>query len=201
MGRLTGDDITQIIKAISATYPYAFKGADSAEDRQSIKALWLELLGGYPKEVEMQAFHNCLKTEKVNIVPANIIEQIEKMQASHGASEQELWQEFSAILNSADDLGGKFKFTMLEPNGKTQGDNARAELQALYENMREEFKRYCGSSSGLLQLARMDDEALEFERARFLKDIRKKQAEIRLRQESPALYGVIEKAGLLEGKI
>ena len=194
---LTYDYIEKLIAQVRIAYPFNYKNF-TGKDFEILIEMWHEDLSGYPEAIVSEAFKRARTSNKISVTTADIIEQIEKIQAAHGESEQDLWQEFVTILNSADGLGSKLKFTMLEANGKTQGENAIGELQALYESMRAEFKRYCGSASGLLQLARLDDEALSFERARFLKDIRKKQAEIKLMQESPALTDVLEKTKLLD---
>lgn len=187
MGRLVREDITEMIKLIKATYPYALKDIEGKEDIAKVKDLWFLLLGEYPKELVIKAFHECLKVEKVNIVPASIIEQIEKIQSAFEPSEQELWQELRSKLNKVADLNSRRKYTALEANGLTQGQNAMYEIERLYNGFSGCIKRYCGSVSGLIQLAELDDEQMEFEKARFLKGIRKKQDEIKIQQQCPQL--------------
>ena len=194
---LTMNDITEMIKLISATYPYAFKDISTPEDRQRVKDLWFALFQDYPRELVIKGFHEALKVEKVNIVPAAIIEQIEKIENAFGKSDQELWAEFRKTLKRANNCVYKFKFTAIEGNGKTQGENAQEELQRLYEGLSPELKRYCGNISGLKDLSQLDDESLEFEKARFLKDIGKKRAEIKMQQECPQFAQLAENAGKL----
>jgi hypothetical protein len=185
------NDVLGIIQTIKNTYPYSFKNLDIDDEKElenelnNTANLWFALLSDYPRELVIKGFHEALKAEKVNIVPAAIIEQIEKIENAFAKSDQELWAEFRRVLNKANDCVYKLKFKMIEENGKTQGENAQLELERLYEGLPLPLQRYCGNVSGLKDLSQLDDESLEFEKARFLKDIGKKKAEIKIQQECP----------------
>jgi hypothetical protein len=177
-------DIIKMLTVIESLYG----GKSTSELKQHIQLqanIWLEILGGYDKELAMKAFYDVCKTEKYRITPAHIVEQIEKIENAFGKSDQELWAEFRRVLNKANDCVYKLKFKMIEENGKTQGENAQLELERLYEGLPLPLQRYCGNVSGLKDLSQLDDESLEFEKARFLKDIGKKKAEIKIQQECP----------------
>ena len=177
-------DIIKMLTVIESLYG----GKSTSELKQHIQLqadIWLEILGRYDKDLAMKAFYDVCKTEKYRITPAHIVEQIEKIENAFGKSDQELWAEFRRVLNKANDCVYKLKFKMIEENGKTQGENAQAELQRLYKSLPAEVQRYCGNISGLKDLSQLDDESLEFEKARFLKDIGKKKAEIKIQQECP----------------
>jgi hypothetical protein len=177
-------DIIKMLTVIESLYG----GKSTSELKQHIQLqanIWLEILGGYDKELAMKAFYDVCKTEKYRITPAHIVEQIEKIENAFGKSDQELWAEFRRVLNKANDCVYKLKFKMIEENGKTQGENAQLELERLYKGLPLPLQRYCGNVSGLKDLSQLDDESLEFEKARFLKDIGKKKAEIKIQQECP----------------
>lgn len=177
-------DIIKMLTVIESLYG----GKSTSELKQHIQLqadIWLEILGGYDKDLAMKAFYDVCKTEKYRITPAHIVEQIEKIENAFGKSDQELWAEFRRVLNKANDCVYKLKFKMIEENGKTQGENAQLELERLYKGLPLPLQRYCGNVSGLKDLSQLDDESLEFEKARFLKDIGKKKAEIKIQQECP----------------
>ena len=177
-------DIIKMLTVIESLYG----GKNTSELKQHIQLqadIWLEILGRYDKDLAMKAFYDVCKTEKYRITPAHIVEQIEKIENAFGKSDQELWAEFRRVLNKANDCVYKLKFKMIEENGKTQGENAQLELERLYEGLPLPLQRYCGNVSGLKDLSQLDDESLEFEKARFLKDIGKKKAEIKIQQECP----------------
>lgn len=183
---LTMQDITEMIKLISATYPYAFKDIRTPEDRQRVKDLWFALFQDYPRELVIKGFHEALKVEKVNIVPAAIIEQIEKLRSAFGKSEQEIWAEFKRALAKVDGLAYRLKFNAVEDNGKTQGENAREEIQKIYDNLPPELKRYCGSVNGLIGLSQIGDSDLElYEKGRFMKSIERIRESIKIQIENP----------------
>ncbi len=189
-------DIIKMLTVIESLYG----GKSTSELKQYIQLqadIWLEILGRYDKDLAMKAFYDVCKTEKYRITPAHIVEQIEKIENAFGKSDQELWAEFRRVLNKTNDCVYKLKFKMIEENGKTQGENAQAELQRLYKNLPAEVQRYCGNISGLKYLSQLDDESLEFEKARFLKDIGKKKAEIKIQQECPQFAQLAENAGKL----
>ena len=189
-------DIIKMLTAIESLYG----GKSTSELKQHIQLqanIWLEILGGYDKELVMKAFYDVCKTEKYRITPAHIVEQIEKIENAFGKSDQELWAEFRRVLNKANDCVYKLKFKMIEENGKTQGENAQLELERLYKGLPLPLQRYCGNVSGLKDLSQLDDESLEFEKARFLKDIGKKKAEIKIQQECPQFAQLAENAGKL----
>ena len=189
-------DIIKMLTVIESLY--GGKGTSELKQYIQLQAdIWLEILGRYDKDLAMKAFYDVCKTEKYRITPAHIVEQIEKIENAFGKSDQELWAEFRRVLNKANDCVYKLKFKMIEENGKTQGENAQAELQRLYKNLPAEVQRYCGNISGLKDLSQLDDESLEFEKARFLKDIGKKRAEIKMQQECPQFAQLAENAGKL----
>ena len=189
-------DIIKMLTVIESLY--GGKGTSELKQHIQLQAnIWLEILGGYDKDLAMKAFYDVCKTEKYRITPAHIVEQIEKIENAFGKSDQELWAEFRKTLKRANNCVYKLKFTAVEENGKTQGENAQAELQRLYKNLPAEVQRYCGNISGLKYLSQLDDESLEFEKARFLKDIGKKRAEIKIQQECPQFAQLAENAGKL----
>ena len=189
-------DIIKMLTVIESLY--GGKGTSELKQYIQLQAdIWLEILGRYDKDLAMKAFYDVCKTEKYRITPAHIVEQIEKIENAFGKSDQELWAEFRKTLKRANNCVYKLKFTAVEGNGKTQGENAQAELQRLYEGLSPELQRYCGNISGLKYLSQLDDESLEFEKARFLKDIGKKRAEIKIQQECPQFAQLAENAGKL----
>lgn len=191
-------DIYKLIAKVKVAYPFNYKTFE-VDDFEILAESWYEDLGGYSLELVNEAFKRARQANKISITTADIIEQIEKIRSAFEPSEQELWQELIAVLNKAQWCIDRFNYTYIEENGKTQGENAREQLAALYRGLKPEFKRYCGGTSGLIELAEMDDESLEFERPRFLKDIKRKQEQVRTQEQYPALGEMVKIKGLLEG--
>lgn len=193
-------DIYKLIAKVKVAYPFNYKTFE-VDDFEILAESWYEDLGGYSLELVNEAFKRARQANKISITTADIIEQIEKIRSAFEPSEQELWRELVLVLSRAQRYIDRLYYTAVEENGKTQGENAREGLNALYGSLKPEFKRYCGGVSGLMALASLDDESLEFERARFLKDIKHKREQVRTQQEFPALGEISKNIGLLEEKL
>lgn len=188
-------DIIKMLTVIESLYG----GKSTSELKQYIQLqadIWLEILGRYDKDLVMKAFYDVCKTEKYRITPAHIVEQIEKIENAFEKSDQQLWAEFRKILKRANNCAYKLKFTAVEGNGKTQGENAQEELQQLYDGLPPELQRYCGNISGLKDLSQLDDESLEFEKARFLKNIGKMKESVRIQNECPQFEKIVNSANI-----
>ena len=178
-------DIIKMLTVIESLYG----GKSTSELKQHIQLqadIWLEILGRYDKDLAMKAFYDVCKTEKYRITPAHIVEQIEKIKNAFGKSEQEIWTEFKRALAKVDGLVYRLKFNAVEDNGKTQGENAREEIQKIYDNLPPELKRYCGSVNGLIGLSQIGDSDLElYEKGRFMKSIERIRESVKIQIENP----------------
>ena len=57
----------------------------------------------------------------------------------------------------------------VEADGKTQGEKAKAYFEALWQGLPEKLKCYLGSKGELMRIANYSEEAMTFEKTRFLK--------------------------------
>lgn len=158
--------ITEIIAAIKTIYPYYAKDADV----KTLVKTWGALLHGYDDNEVMTALYMCLQTCKMPPTPADLIEKLGDMQTALELSDEELWNTLTAALPKARRHIYAFGFTYREPNGRTQGQNARIAFSELWESLPDKIKAYLGGEGELIRLAQSaDDEELKFERNRFLK--------------------------------
>lgn len=158
--------ITEMILAIKAIYPYYAKGNDA----KILAQTWDRLLKDYPDRMTDKAFYVCLQTCKVPPTPADVIEKIKEMQKTLRPSDEELWVEYKTAISKAAELADSFNFTAIEPNGLTQGQNARIKAEKLYEGLPEYIKEYTGSYGAFMDMVKTADAAfLTYERNRFLK--------------------------------
>ena len=190
----TQNKITEIIAAIKTIYPYYAKDTDVS----ILVQLWNRLLKEYPDELIDACFIKCLQTCKMPPTPADVIEQIKSLVQSQEPSDEELWTVLTKALKEADRLVYYFQFTAIQANGKTQGDNARAEFDSLWESLPEKIKQYLGGKSELRVMSSLDDEDLKFEKNRFLKNMPIIQA----RQEHRKAFTLLEnKSGIAFGRL
>ena len=158
--------ITDIIAAIKTIYPYYARDADV----KTLAKTWGVLLRDYPDDAVETALYMCLQKCKTPPTPADMIEHLTAISKAGEPTDEELWNEVTKALRTASRLMYNFHFTFVEANGKTQGENAKAEFNRLWEGLPEKIKMYFGGQGELMRLARShDDEELKFERNRFLK--------------------------------
>ena len=160
--------ITDVIASIKAVYAYFAQDTNV----KLLVGVWHGLLKNYTDEEVKAAVFKCLQTCKKPPTPADVIEQITALKEVNEPSDEELWSEFTRALYQVEKEVYYFRFTFVEANGKTQGDNARARVEQIWQDLPDRLKRYVGSKGELMRLAmnRGEDE-LKFEKTRFLKSM------------------------------
>ena len=192
----TQNKITEIIAAIKTIYPYYAKEADVAV----LVKLWNSLLRDYQDELVEVAFYKCLQSCKVPPTPADVLENIKAMAQANEPTDEELWNELIKALKETERQVYYFRFTAIETNGKTQGENARAKVELLWEKLPDRVRQYIGGKGELIRMAQnYNDDELKFEKTRFLKTmpiIKSRNEYIELRV---LLEGGPDAPGRLEG--
>lgn len=163
-------DIHQYITMIRINFENSYK-VHTDEEREMLYGSWYAILKDYPKEVCDAAVMSAIKNAEFAPRIGSIVKEIERMQASLEKSEGELWAELKGVLREVDRCAYMFRFNLVEANGKTQGDNARARLEEIYNGLSPELREYCGNKNGLIELSRLTDEQMSYEKARFSKTI------------------------------
>lgn len=158
--------ITEVLAAIKTIYPYYAKEADI----QMLAKTWGALLKDYTDDAVDAALYVCLQKCKMPPTPADMIEQLKALARANEPTDEELWDRFRKALYRGMGLIYRFPHTYIEENGKTQGDNARADFDALWKSLPVEIRTYLGGKGEFMRLARChNDEELKYERTRFLK--------------------------------
>lgn len=185
--------IIQMIATIKTVYPYYAKDTDV----EILVKTWALLLKDIPDNMIEAALIKCLQTCKMPPTPAEVLEQVKAMTAANEPSDEDMWSVLTGALRRASDLTYRFRFTFVEANGKTQGDNARDDFQRLWDGLPEKIRLYLGSPGELMRMSNYDDDELKYEKNRFLKHM----PIIAKRQEYTALNLLVEGGGnlLLEG--
>lgn len=168
MTRLTINDVNQYITMIRINFENAYK-AQTVEEREMLLSSWFAILREYPKEICDRAVINALKNAEFAPRIGAIVKEIEKMQVAYEKSDSELWAELKSALRITADCAYRFRFNFIEPNGLTQGENAKIKLKGVFENLSPELKEYCRNEHGLVELAQLSEEQLSYEKGRFNK--------------------------------
>lgn len=159
--------ITDIIGAIKTIYSYYAKDTDIV----TLAKTWELLLKDYPDEAVDIAFLKCLQTCKVPPTPADVIEQLRAMIETTEPTQEELWSIYIDALSKTMRQMSCFGYSFVMENGRTQGDNARAEVEEIWNTLPDEIKSYLGSKSELMRMSQeyKFNNDLTFEKSRFLK--------------------------------
>lgn len=157
--------IAEIIAAIKTIYPYYSKDADSG----TLAKTWAVLLREIPDEVTEVAFMQSLKVCKMPPTPADVLEQVRSLHMVNEPTDEETWSELLQALRRTRQLVYRFRFTFVEDNGKTQGENAKEDFEALWESLPEKLRYYLGSKGELIRMGNYSDEDMTYEKTRFLK--------------------------------
>ena len=181
--RLTKADVAKIFLMYATVYPEQFR---QIEDEGALTQVYYDLLKEYPAEVVRTAATNAMKTCKFLPKPSEIIDEVRKITTSFELSEGELFAQLKSAAGKAEDLFGQFNYTFVR-DGKTQGERAREEVRELYESLDPVLKEYIGGVSGLLSLARNDEEQWGYERARFARSLETNRRRVQIKTEMPEM--------------
>lgn len=195
--------ITEIIAAIKTIYPYYAKDANV----QMLVKTWGVLLRDYADSDVDTALYMCLQTCKMPPTPADLIEKLTALRTALEPSDEELWNEVTKALRKGSRLVYQFRFNAIDPNGLTQGENARRSFTKLWESLPEKVKMYFGGKGEFQRLATThDDEELKYERNRFMKvmptiQVRHEYKQLNLALEAGSDIGALpeRKMGELNG--
>lgn len=161
--QLTHNDILRIIQLIRVNYDNAYSGY-SGEEISTLSNFWYESLKDYPKEAVFESVKNLITKKEFAPRLANIIEEIEKLIAPETKSDEQLWAELSSVLSRVYDISRYLTYPQYV-------NWANAKLQEIYSGLNEELKLFVVNVSTLIDIAAMTDESLQFERARFFKQM------------------------------
>lgn len=163
----SAEKIGKLIATIKTIYPYYSKDGDS----KILAKTWMLLLKDIPDDMVTVALAKCLQICKVPPTPADILEQVKEIAKVNEPSDEEMWVTLTKAVRKSQEHIFNFNHTFIESNGKTQGDNAREKFQKLYDELPEKLKKYLGSKSELMRLAKFNDEEMMFEKKQFLKTL------------------------------
>lgn len=172
--------IVDMMTMLKYTYPYFAKDTDL---KQVAKA-WDFILKDIPDEDVMYGFKKALKTCKNPPSPADVISAIEQRDDAMADSPEMLWEELMKALNKADKYRYRLNASIIEPNGKTQRENAIDALNEIFNGLSKPLQEYVTNINGLME--RLDYEA-EYEKMRFLKALPYIKGRISIQNETPAI--------------
>lgn len=163
MTELTPAAVATYIIKIQLNFENAYVTSNDTE-RQLLISSWYEALSEYPKEICDKAVNNALKKAKFAPRLGDITEEINVLLSANAPSDEELWAELSAKLGRVYDISRYLTYPQYV-------NWANAKLQEIYSGLSDELKLFVVNVSTLVDIAEMTDDSLQFERARFFKQI------------------------------
>ena len=163
--------IVEIIFSIKTIYPYYAKDTDV----ESLVKTWGMLLRDVPDEVADAALYRALRVCKMPPTPADLIEQIQAMQAANAPSAEELWVVYHKALREVMRLIPQFTYTYVDASGRSQGQQARDKVDVIWAGLPEAVQRYLSSKGELIrqaqQMGASAEEDVGWEKQRFMKNM------------------------------
>ena len=190
--KITKKDIINYLSIIRMTYKDAYI-TKSDNDEVALINFWYSMFNGYDKELMDVAVMNAIKSSEFYPKPATIIAEIDKIAIAHQKSELELWEELTSVLYEVAEKSYLMRYTYVEDNGKTQGENAEQRIKAIFDNLTPEIREYVGNVKNLIILACVDN--LSYEKAKFIKMIPEIRARNKVRKETQDLITNIKLIG------
>lgn len=178
-------DVIEMIGIGKTAYRNSMRDMTKAEIR-AMAETYYSFLKDYSPEVVKAGFRKAIEVCKFFPTVAEVTEQIRSIQTSFELSEGELFAQLKSAAGKAEDLFGQFNYTFV-CDGKTQGERAREEVRELYESLDPVLKEYIGGVSGLLSLARNDEEQWGYERARFARSLETNRRRVQIKTEMPEM--------------
>ena len=181
--------ITQIFELIRMAYDNAFVGK-SEEDMYQLVELWYDCLKDYPQEVVLQATKNAIKHSEFVPRVATIVKEIDALTVAYSANDSQLWNELNAAVNRISGelvyMSGAYDTVVHDDTGLTTAGEVRKLVSTVYASLNPKIKEYCGNERGFIDIARQDDEGLQFEKARFMKQLPLLAERVKIRQQTPS---------------
>lgn len=163
MTKLKPEHIVQILTLIRVNNENAYANL-SADEAELLATNWYNNLKEYSFELVYNAANNVLKKSPMIPRLANIIEEADKIVNSDKKSDEELWAELTSVLGRTFDVSRYLSYPQYF-------DWTNKKLSEIYDGLSDELKTYVVNVSTLVELSQLSSESLQYEKARFFKQM------------------------------
>lgn len=160
---LTKNNVIEIIELIRVNYDNAYSGL-SEDEVKLLLDFWYESLKKYPREIVNAGVKNAINSCEYAPRLANIINEIKKFQQATELTNEQLWAELEGVLNKVYQISRYLPYSQYS-------QWTDEELNKIYDGLSDELKLFVVNRSTLVEISEMTDESLQFERARFFKQM------------------------------
>lgn len=176
MAELTKKHVLGILQMIASEYGDKL---DVATTQMRVE-MWFASLNAYPEELVDCAVSNAMKATPYRLKLADVCNAIKSMQALGEKPDEALWGELREVLPTVVHNTEGYRYDYMD-----EGERCRKSNEAIFAALSSEIRAYLRSVSELITVAYMNEEALRFEKSRFLRRIGEIREQERLRKETP----------------
>lgn len=176
MAELTKKHVLGILQMIASEYGDKL---DVATTQMRVE-MWYASLNAYPEELVDRAVANAMRATPYRLKLADVCNAIKSMQALGEKSDEALWEELRAVFPTVVHNTEGYRYDYMN-----EGTRCRKSNEAIFSAFSSEIQAYLRSVSELITVAYMNEEALRFEKTRFLRRIGEIREQERLRKETP----------------
>lgn len=176
MAELTKKHVLGILQMIASEYGDKL---DVATTQMRVE-MWFASLNAYPEELVDRAVANAMQATPYRLKLADVCNAIKSMQALGEKSDEALWEELRAVFPTVVHNTEGYRYDYMN-----EGARCRKSNEAIFSALSPEIQAYLRSVSELITVAYMNEEALRFEKTRFLRRIGEIREQERLRKETP----------------
>ena len=169
------------------TMIYAEYGEEFDKDELDARVeLWYTKLGGYPREVVIQAIENVICKSEYKPRLANVCNEIERLRNLTMKTDEQLWEELSSVLFEVSQNAARYKCNDgIGEDGKPGWQRCMERNQAIYVALSPEIKEFVRNVSELVALSQLPSDQITYERVRFGKRIGEIRQRIKSISETP----------------
>lgn len=160
---LTKNDVIKIIELIRVNYDNAYSGL-SKDETVLLVDFWYESLKDYHKDIVFLCTKNAISACDYAPRLANIVKEIHRIQEAGSATTEQLWAELNGVLSKVYQISRYLPYSQYS-------QWTQKELDAIYNSLSEDVKLFVVNRSTLIEISEMSEESLQFERARFFKQM------------------------------
>ena len=176
MAELTKKHVLGILQMIASEYGDKL---DVATTQMRVE-MWFASLNAYPEELVDRAVANAMQATPYRLKLADVCNAIKSMQALGEKSDEALWEELRAVFPTVVHNTEGYRYDYMD-----EGERCRKSNESIFAAFSPEIRAYLRSVSELITVAYMNEEALRFEKTRFLRRIGEIREQERLRKETP----------------
>lgn len=176
MAELTKKHVLGILQMIASEYGDKL---DVATTQMRVE-MWFASLNAYPEELVDRAVANAMRATPYRLKLADVCNAIKSMKALGEKPDEALWEELRAVFPTVVHNTEGYRYDYMN-----EGERCRKSNEAIFFALSLEIQAYLRSVSELITVAYMNEEALRFEKTRFLRRIGEIREQERLRKETP----------------